>query len=47
MVTDAIPGAWEKGLSFGGADGSLVLANEITRADNKGLEEIIPVYQQW
>jgi hypothetical protein len=40
-------GAWEKGLSFGGADGSLVLANEITRAENHGLEEIIPVYQQW
>jgi hypothetical protein len=34
-------------LTFGGADGSLVLANEITRAENHGLEEIVVVYQQW
>jgi hypothetical protein len=40
-------GAWEKGLDFGGADGSLVLAGEGSRGENKGLEEIIIVYQQW
>jgi hypothetical protein len=40
-------GPWEKGLDFGGADGSLVLAGEITRPENAGLEEMIPVYQQW
>jgi len=40
-------GAWEKGLDFGGADGSLVLGGEISRPENKGLEEIVVVYQQW
>lgn len=40
-------GTWEKNLTFGGADGSLVLAGEISRPENKGLEEIVAVYQQW
>jgi hypothetical protein len=40
-------GAWEKGLTFGGADGSLVLGGEISRPENNGLQEIVAVYQQW
>jgi hypothetical protein len=40
-------GTWEKNLTYGGADGSLVLANEITRPENNGLQEIVAVYQTW
>jgi hypothetical protein len=35
-------GAWKRGMTSGGADGSIVLAPaEISRADNKGLEGIV------
>lgn len=39
-------GTWSQklaaaGQDFGGADGSLVLFNEITRAENRGLEVIV------
>lgn len=40
-------GAWEKGLDFGGADGSLVLSDERNRPENNGLQEIIAVYEDW
>ncbi|TID18868.1 class II peroxidase [Venturia nashicola] len=32
--------AWQKGAAYGGADGSILLTDEINRSDNKGLEEI-------
>ena len=35
-------GTWREGLTFGGADGSIVLAKqEITRPENRGLETIV------
>jgi hypothetical protein len=41
-------GAWKKGLTYGGADGSVILTNEITaRSINKGLEEITAVTKGW
>jgi hypothetical protein len=40
-------GAWSKSTGFGGADGSIILANEITRPANNGLQEIIQVTQGW
>lgn len=41
-------GTWKKGNSFGGADGSVILTNEISvRPANKGLEEITAVTKQW
>ncbi|CZT46088.1 uncharacterized protein RSE6_06469 [Rhynchosporium secalis] len=40
-------GAWSKTTGYGGADGSLVLAGEISRAENNGLQEIVQVHQAW
>jgi hypothetical protein len=41
-------GAWKKGLTYGGADGSVILTDEITlRPANKGLEEITDVTKGW
>jgi hypothetical protein len=40
-------GPWKKGLSFGGADGSLLLSNEMSRPVNRGLEEIAEVTNRW
>lgn len=41
-------GAWKKGLDYGGADGSVILTNEIAaRSVNKGLEEITAVTKGW
>jgi manganese peroxidase len=40
-------GAWKKGLDHGGADGSILLSDEINRPANKGLEEIAAVTKQW
>jgi len=40
-------GAWSKTTGFGGADGSIVLANEGGRPENNGLQEIIVVMQDW
>jgi hypothetical protein len=35
-------GTWKRGMTTGGADGSIVLApGEISRADNKGLESVV------
>jgi len=39
--------AWAKGMPMGGADGSMILTDEVTRADNKGLEEIVDLEKQW
>lgn len=37
-------GPWKDGLDFGGADGSIILAKEeISRPDNKGLQDIVRV----
>ncbi|KAF1932583.1 class II peroxidase [Didymella exigua CBS 183.55] len=37
-------GTWKDGLDFGGADGSIILAKEeISRPDNKGLQDIVRV----
>ncbi|KAH6616336.1 heme peroxidase, partial [Boeremia exigua] len=37
-------GTWQEGLDFGGADGSIMLAREeIGRADNKGLQNIVSI----
>jgi hypothetical protein len=37
-------GAWQEGLTYGGADGSIVLAvGELQRPENKGLEDIVKV----
>ncbi|GAW13793.1 hypothetical protein ANO14919_031830 [Xylariales sp. No.14919] len=32
--------AWDVNSAYGGADGSLLLSNELSRSDNRGLEEI-------
>jgi len=40
-------GPWKKGLTFGGADGSLLLSNEMSRGENRGLEEIAEVTNRW
>jgi hypothetical protein len=40
-------GPWKKGLTNGGADGSLLLSNEMSRPVNKGLEEIADVTNGW
>jgi hypothetical protein len=40
-------GTWRKGLDFGGADGSLLLSNEMSRPENRGLEEIAEVTNRW
>lgn len=40
-------GAWSKYTGGSGADGSFILANEITRPENHGLEEIVPIVQGW
>ncbi|KAH6663714.1 heme peroxidase [Halenospora varia] len=40
-------GAWSKTSGWGGADGSLILAGEVTRPENHGLEEIVAVMQGW
>lgn len=40
-------GTWKKGLNFGGADGSLLLSDEMSRGVNRGLEEIAEVTNRW
>lgn len=39
-------GAWSKSSTHGGADGSLILAGEISRTENHGLETIIDYTQK-
>lgn len=40
-------GTWSKLTGFRGADGSLILANETTRGENNGLQDIVGVMQVW
>lgn len=40
-------GAWRKGLDYGGADGGILLTEEIRRQENKGLEEIADQTKRW
>jgi hypothetical protein len=39
--------AWKKGMSSGGADGSMILTDEISKSINRGLEEIVDQSRQW
>jgi hypothetical protein len=39
--------AWKKGMSNGGADGSMILTDEISRDINRGLEEIVDQTRMW
>jgi Peroxidase len=39
--------AWEKTLSYGGADGSMILTDEVSRAENAGLQEIVNQMRNW
>ena len=38
---------WKKGMTYGGADGSMILTDEISRPINKGLEEIVDQMRTW
>ncbi|KAL3426652.1 ligninase h2 precursor (peroxidase) [Phlyctema vagabunda] len=40
-------GTWSKTTGYGGADGSIILAGEMTRGENNGLQEIVAVTQGW
>ena len=40
-------GAWKKGMTDGGADGSMIITDEITRPINRGLEEIVNQMRTW
>ena len=40
-------GAWTKGMTYGGADGSMILTNELSRDINRGLEEIVDQTRIW
>jgi catalase (peroxidase I) len=40
-------GAWQKGLDYGGADGSIILTDELSRPVNNGLQEIAAVQVGW
>ena len=39
--------SWRKGMSYGGADGSILLNDEILRPANFGLEEIVNQMRIW
>jgi hypothetical protein len=40
-------GTWKKGQSYGGADGSMILTDELSRPANAGLSEIVGVTKGW
>lgn len=40
-------GAWNKTMTYGGADGSLILTNEVSLDANRGLEEIVNQMREW
>lgn len=40
-------GAWDTSSSYGGADGSLLLSDELNRKENRGLEEIGNATRAW
>ncbi len=40
-------GVWSKATSYGGADGSILLTDEINRPENAGMSEIAAQHKQW
>jgi hypothetical protein len=40
-------GAWNKTMDYGGADGSLILTDEVSLEANRGLEEIVNQMREW
>ena len=38
---------WKKGMTTGGADGSMILTDELSRDINRGLEEIVDQMRTW
>lgn len=40
-------GVWSKDTTYGGADGSIILSNEMSRADNNGLADIAAQTKKW
>jgi hypothetical protein len=40
-------GTWKKGMQTGGADGSMILSDELSRPINRGLEEIVDQMRTW
>ncbi|KAF1830054.1 heme peroxidase [Decorospora gaudefroyi] len=40
-------GVWSKSSGYGGADGSILLSNEMSRADNNGLADIAEQTKRW
>ena len=40
-------GAWNKTMNYGGADGSLILTDEVSLDANRGLEEIVNQMREW
>jgi hypothetical protein len=40
-------GTWQKGNAVGGADGSMILTDELSRPINQGLSEIVDVSKGW
>jgi hypothetical protein len=40
-------GTWKKGMQTGGADGSIILSDELSRPINRGLEEIVDQMRGW
>jgi hypothetical protein len=39
--------AWNTSMTYGGADGSMILTDEISRDINRGLEEIVDQMREW
>lgn len=46
-LSDSKQGTWQKGLDHGGADGGILLTDELNRAENRGLEEIGAKTREW
>jgi hypothetical protein len=40
-------GTWKKGAEYGGADGSMILTDELSRPVNMGLSEIVDITKGW
>ncbi|KAI9151230.1 Versatile peroxidase [Paramyrothecium foliicola] len=40
-------GTWSKSAGGGGADGSIILAGEMARSENRGMEEIVAKYKEF
>lgn len=46
-LSNSEQGAWRKGLQHGGADGGILLTDELNRVENRGLEEIGARTREW